>query len=235
MPNVYWSKNAFASSGNQTSSGDAREAEESASQTLDQTSSNAIAIESYRNSLRGGATYRYQRCYWAFDMSSYSTGTITNLKFNYKPTTSTQGSLGNSYLIKTDAFGSNTNFNAYAAASWYESLNYGVAYSSGFTYVDSSSAQQITLNSTATSQISNNSMIQICMVTNADYTGLGLIADANNAGYMNVGSNTGGNTYLSFDYADAGYPNAVISVAAANISKINSIATANIDKVNSVS
>ena len=35
MPNVYWSKNAFASSGNQTSSGDAREAEESASQTLD--------------------------------------------------------------------------------------------------------------------------------------------------------------------------------------------------------
>ena len=127
------------------------------------------------------------------------------------------------------------NFNDYGSDSWFESLNYGVAYSSGFTYVDSSSAQQVTLNSNATSQISSNSMIQMCMVTNADYTGLGLISDANNIGYMNVGSNTGGNTYLSFDYADAGYPNAVISVAAANISKINSIATGDIDKVNSVS
>ncbi len=233
MPNVYWSKNAFAASGNESSAEDAREADESNTQTLNSDSASILAINTFRSSTRGGAVYRFARCYWAFDMSSYQGVTLSNLKFNYKPTTTTSTNSTDNYLIKTDAFGSNTNFQDYGSDQWFESLNYGVAYSSGFTFPDSTTAQQVSLNSNATSQISTNGFIQICMVMAADYTGLGPVSDVNITGYMNVGGNTSGNTFLSFD--DTGYGNNVNGITASNIVKINDEASSGIVKVNDIS
>jgi len=228
---VYWSKNAFASSGNQTVWGDAREADESASESLNTDSSNISAIELYRNSARGGATYRLKRAYFAFNMSAYTGITLAGLKFNYKPTTSGVAMSGN-YLIKTDAFGNSSNFSDYAPEDWYESLNFGTTYSSTFTFPDSTTAQEVTLNSNATSQISSTGYIQICMVGAADYSDIAPFLDINNNGFMNVGNNTTGNVYLSFD--EPGYGNNVNGVTSSNIVKVNDIAAGSITKLNDI-
>ena len=233
---VYWSKNAFASSGNQSSIGAAREAEESSTETLNSDSASITAIDAFRSSSRGGTTVRFQRCYFAFDCSDFtsSSGTISNLKFNFKGTASTTGNISNNRLVKTTAFGSNTNFSNYSPADWFESLDLNTSYSSNFTYADGTASQAVTLNSTAISQIANNGFIQIAMLINVDFTGLGPVADQNVNGQMNVGGNTSGNVFLTFDFAEAGYSNTVNTVTSTNISKVNTIATGNIDKINAV-
>ena len=80
---VYWSKNAIASSGNQSSYGDAREADESGSETLNTDGSSVKMMGAFRSSIRGGATFRLERSYWAFNMSSYQGTTLAGLKFNF--------------------------------------------------------------------------------------------------------------------------------------------------------
>tara|TARA_R100001460_G_scaffold108178_1_gene158544 strand:+ start:1626 stop:2333 length:708 start_codon:yes stop_codon:yes gene_type:complete len=230
---VYWSKNAIASSGNQSSYGDAREADESGSETLNTDGSSVKMMGAFRSSIRGGATFRLERSYWAFNMSSYQGTTLAGLKFNFKPTTSTSPSdLTSNRLIKTDAFGNSSNFSNYSPEDWFESLNYGTTYSSAFTFPDSSTAQEVTLNSNATSQISANGFLQICMVTALDYNGLGMITDVNQNAIGNIGNNTTGNVYLSFD--EPGYGNNVNGVTASNIVKVNDVAAGSITKLNDV-
>ena len=234
---VYWSKNAFASSGNQSSIGAAREAEESSTETLNTDTSSIVAIDAFRSSTRGGVTVRFQRCYFAFDCSDFtsSSGTISNLKFNFKGTASTTGNISNNRLVKTTAFGSNTNFSNYSPADWFESLDLNTSYSSNFTYADGTASQAVTLNSTAISQIANNGFIQIAMLINVDFTGLGPIVDQSVNGQMNVGGNTSGNVFLTFDFAEAGYGNDVNAVPSTSISKVNEISTGNISKINAAS
>ena len=233
---VYWSKNAFASSGNQSSIGAAREAEESSTETLNSDSASITAIDAFRSSTRGGVTVRFQRCYFAFDCSDFtsSSGTISNLKFNFKGTASTTGNISNNRLVKTTAFGSSNNFSNYSSTDWFESLTLSTTYSNNFTYADGTASQAVTLNSTAISQIANNGFIQIAMLINVDFTGLGPIVDQSVNGQMNVGGNTSGNVFLTFSFAEAGYSNTVNTVTSTNISKVNTIATGNIDKINAV-
>ena len=234
---VYWSKNAFASSGNQSSIGAAREAEESSTETLNSDSASITAIDAFRSSTRGGVTVRFQRCYFAFDCSDFtsSSGTISNLKFNFKGTASTTGNISNNRLVKTTAFGSSNNFSNYSSTDWFESLTLSTTYSSNFTYADGTSAQTVNLNSTAISQIANNGFIQIAMLINVDFTGLGPISDQSVNGQMNVGGNTSGNVFLTFDFAEAGYGNDVNAVPSTSISKVNEVSTGNISKINAAS
>tara|TARA_R100000482_G_scaffold114862_1_gene57729 strand:+ start:177 stop:878 length:702 start_codon:yes stop_codon:yes gene_type:complete len=233
MGKVYWSKNAFASSGNTSTWGDAREADESASSTLNTTSTGIKGINYFLASGRGSNTYRVERCYFAFDMSAYTGISLTNLEFNFTPTTATSGTFSSNRLIKTDAFGSSTTFTDYSDEDWYESLNFSTVYSSGFTFPDSTTAQTVALNSTAVSAISSTGYLQVCMVTSGDYSNIAPITDINNAGFLNVGSNTAGNVFLTFD--DPGYGNNVNGVTASNIVKINDVATADITKLNDIS
>jgi hypothetical protein len=68
-----------------------------------------------------------------------------------------------------------------------------------------------------------------------DYNGIAVGVDQSNITNWNVGNNSTGNIYLSFDYAGPGYPNTVNAITNDNIEKINAISSANIDEVNSVS
>ena len=233
---VYWSKNAFASSGNQSSIGAAREAEESSTETLNSDSASITAIDAFRSSSRGGTTVRFQRCYFAFDCSDFtsSSGTISNLKFNFKGTASTTGNISNNRLVKTTAFGSNTNFSNYSPADWFESLDLNTSYSSNFTYADGTASQAVTLNSTAISQIANNGFIQIAMLINVDFTGLGPIVDQSVNGQMNVGGNTSGNVFLTFSFAEAAYSKKVNGITASSGQDLNGISYTNFSKVNGV-
>ena len=236
MPNIYWSKNAIASIGpsGQSSYSGAREAAEDSSNTTNTTSTNAIVSGFIRTSSRGGAAFGFRRSYWGFDFTGYTEGTISNLKFNFKPSTGSTGTLSNR-LAQFNGFGTEVGSN-YSTGDWWDSIeNPLVPYSNAFNSPDSTTVQAITLNSTAITDAGTDGFLKLVLMNSGDYNNLNVAVDNNNLTNWNIGSNTTGNIYLSFDYAGPGYPNTVNAITNDNIEKINAIGSANIDEVNSVS
>jgi len=234
MPDINWSKNAsgvlVGPSGFESFS-TARQAEESISQSINTTSSNIVASGVIRSGGRGGTLYGIRRSYFAFNFTGYTTGTITNLAFHFKPTTTSSGTLSNR-LAQFEGFGNSTNFNNYSSTSWWADIsNPLVPYSAAFNINDSNTASSVSLTSTAITDAQNDSYLQVVLMNIGDYNNLAPVVDGTNLSYLNLSSN---NTFVRFTYVDAGYPNTVNSITSGNISKINSILTANIQKVNSV-
>jgi len=113
-------------------------------------------------------------------------------------------------------------------------------------YISSPAFQDITLNSTARSDIQNTDEVDIIMVekeefyddsfnphgTNPALIGVTRIFQS----YSKIASTTANRPFLEYATGDApsGYGHKVAGVAAASISKVKSVATANIGKVNSV-
>lgn len=236
MPDINWSKNAVVGVTPSTAGfGEQRQAEESNTGSTNTTSSGILSVRYLRSSARGGAQYSFYRSFMAFDFTGYTTGTMTNLAFNWKGTTLSNGA-HNVFLVKTDAFGSSTNFSNYSSTDWWSSITMGTRYDNGglagFSWPDSTAAQSQALTSGAITAAQSDGYLQMVLVSTVDYFGLDSGSDQTKNSYGNWSSN---NMFLRFTYVDAGYSNTVNSITSANINKIDSIATANISKVNSVS
>lgn len=235
MPDINWSKNAVVGVLNSTSGfSQQRQAEESNTGATNTTSSNILSARYLRSTGRGSPTYSFYRSFMAFDFTGYTTGTMTNLAWHWKGTTTSNGA-HNCFLVKTSAFGGNTNFNNYASTSWWSSITMTTRYDNGglggFSWPDSTSAQSTALLSSAITAAQSDGYLQMVLVGSVDYFGIDSGSDQTKNSWGNWSSN---NMFLRFTYVAAGYPNTVNSIIPANISKINSIATANISKVNSV-
>ena len=236
MPNIYWSKNALAGIGpsGQSDFDDAREAAESTSSTLNTELTSATVAEFQKSSGRGSASFGFKRSYWGFNFDGYTTGDITNLKFNFKPSVNSSSAISCRFVEFT-GFGNSLNDN-YSDDEWWDGIENLTPYSNSFTSPDSSTVQAITLLSQATTDAQADGFLKVALMNNnQDYNGVAPAADANNFTRWNVGSNTTGNIYLSFDYAAPGFGKNVNNVTAANIVKINNVATANITNLNGVS
>lgn len=236
MPDINWSKNAVVGVLPSTAGfSSQRQATESNTGSTNTTSSNALSARYLRSTGRGSPQYAFYRSFMAFDFTGYTTGTMTNLAWHWKGTTSSNGA-HNCFLVKTSAFGSNTNFNNYASTSWWSSINMSTRYDGGglggFSWPDSTAAQSQALLSSAITAGQSDGYLQMVLVGSVDYFGLDSGSDQTKNSYGNWSSN---NMFLRFTYVDAGYPNTVNSITSGNISKINSILTADIQKVNSVS
>ena len=235
MPDINWSKNAVVGVLPSTAGfSSQRQATESNTGSTNTTSSNALSARYLRSTGRGSPQYAFYRSFMAFDFTGYTTGTMTNLAWHWKGTTSSNGA-HNCFLVKTSAFGSNTNFNNYASTSWWSSIATTTRYDNGglggFSWPDSTSAQSQALNSGAITAGQSDGYLQMVLMSSVDYFGLDSGSDQTKNSYGNWSSN---NMFLRFTYVDAGYPNTVNSITSGNISKINSILTADIQKVNSV-
>jgi len=231
---VYWSKNAVATVGasGETNFDDAREAAEATANTNNTTSSNIATTKFQIFTGRGASQFGFGRAYFAFDMGNYTSGTITNLKFHWKPTTST--SYGSShYLTKFTGFGNSTNFSNFDPSSWWDdiSLAAGNRYAGPFTIADSNTAASTTLTTQATTDAQNDGYLQMVLMTSADYAGLNSGIATDLTMYFNWGSNTSGNIYLQFDYQDSGYTNP-INGTTVTYNAVNDVSTANIVKIN---
>ena len=233
---VYWSKNAVAVVGpsGETNFDNAREAAESTSNTNNTTSSNIASTKFGIFTGRGSTTFGFGRAYLAFDMGNYTSGTITNLKFHFKPTTTT-GFGSTHYLTKFTGFGNSTNFSNFDASSWWDDIVITAtsAYSTGFTIADSSTASSVTLTSQATTDAQNDGYLQMVLMTSPDYLDLnsGIATDGNT--YLNWGSNTSGNVYLQFDFASAGYTNP-INGTTVQYNTVNGVPATSIEKINDI-
>ena len=232
MPNIYWSKNAIASIGpsGETNFTNARESAEDGSNTTNTTLSNASVSGFQRSSARGGATFGFKRSYWGFDFTGYTAGTITNIKFNYKPSTGSTGTLSNR-LAQFNGFGTEVGSN-YTTGDWWDSIEDPLTpYSNAFNSPDSTTVQAVTLNATAITDAGTDGYLKLVLMNSTDYNNLNLAVDVNNNTNWNVGNNSTGNIYLSFDYEAPGYGNKVNSILPANVSQINGISNSNISQV----
>tara|TARA_R110002050_G_scaffold25851_2_gene68783 strand:- start:289 stop:996 length:708 start_codon:yes stop_codon:yes gene_type:complete len=232
MPNIYWSKNAIAQIGpsGQSNFTNAREAAEDSANTTNTTSTNAIVSGFIRTSSRGGAAFGFRRSYWGFDFTGYTAGTITNLDFNYTPSTGSTGTLSNR-LAQFNGFGTEVGSN-YSTGDWWDSIeNPLVPYSNAFNSPDSSTVQAVTLNSTAITDAGTDGFLKLVLMNTGDYNGIAVGVDQSNITNWNVGNNSTGNIYLSFDYEAPGYGNKVNSILPANVSQINGISNSNISQV----
>jgi hypothetical protein len=232
---LYWSKNAIASIGpsGETNFTNAREAAEDGSNTTNTTISNALVSGTIRSSARGGATFGFKRSYWGFDFTGYTAGTITNLVFHYTPSTSSTGTLSNR-LAQFNGFGEAVGSD-YTTGDWWDSIaDPLVPYSNAFNSADSSTAADVSLNSTAITDAKADGFLKLVLMNIADYNNLNIAVDNNNLTNWNVGNNSTGNIFLRFDYAAPGYDNEVNAIIPASISKVLGIVTADISKVNGI-
>ena len=233
MPDINWSKNASAITGpsGYTSFGTVRQAEESDSQSINTTSSNIVASGLIRSGGRGSTLYGIRRSYFAFDFTGYTTGTITNLAFHFTPTLTSSGTLSNR-LAQFEGFGTSTNFNNYAATSWWADIsNPLVPYSNAFNIIDGTTASSVSLNSTAISDAQSDSYLQIVLMNIGDYNNLSPVTDGTNLSYLNHSNN---NTFLRFTYVDPSWSQSVNGVNPASLTHVNAIETDNIEAVNAI-
>ena len=215
----------------------ARESD-SASHSDSSTSSNSTVVEFFRDSGKGSTNYRFKRYFLCFDFSSYTSGTISNLVFNYRATTSTSGNLieYRVAILKFDGMGSGPTFTAYQDDEFFDDIDYSTAYTAVTgtipQWTDANSDATVSLNSTAITDAQNNGQLKMAIVQyENDYNGSDSASDRNYNYRINFNTGASGFVpFLSFNFV-AGYGNDVIGVSSANISEINDIATADISQV----
>ena len=242
MPNINATKYVNALGTMTQNFSTARESD-SNSHTDNSTSSNIGIVQFFRDSGKGATNYRFFRHFCVFDFSSYTSGTITNLVFNYRATTSTgnTGALERRVaIVKFDGMGSGPSFSNYQDSEFFDDIDYSTAYtdvsSTIPSWTDANSDATIAMNSTAISDAQSNGELKIALVQHTnDYSNVDASSDQSynyKANFQTSGD--GFVPFVSFDHV-AGYGNDVIGVSSGNIANVKGVATANIANVIGVS
>ena len=174
---------------------------------------------------RGSLTHSFRRSYFTFDVSAI-TGTVSNLSLNFRTTAA-----GDSIrVLKSSAFnGSNSNL---VSTEFYSGIDFTTTYSNSTTAIIANPFS-ITLNSTAESDVQNNSWF-ICAVVNNphDYTGTASTVAYNKGITVNWSTTP----YLEYTEAASGPANVAsfLGVTKANISTINTISLGDISEISGV-
>ena len=231
--NLNWSKNAIAAIGpsGQSNFTNAREAEESTSSDVNVIGTNEKASSNIRSSSRGGASFGFARSYYGFDFTGYTTGTITNLAFHFKPTTSSTATLSNR-LAQFTGFGEEVGSN-YNDGDWWDSIaDPLVPYSNAFNSADNNTAADVSLNSTAITDAKADGFLKLVLMNATDYNNLNISVDVSSFTNWNQSSNK---TFLRFNYAAPGYNQVINGVPSDPDSKINDVSYTNVSQVMGVS
>ena len=188
--------------------------------------SNAISV--YRFAGRGATQFRIHRSFFFFDTSGI-TGTVSSatLKILFGGTR-----LGdaNAIAVKSTAFGGDGS--SALAADDFNNLDFSTAYSGEIDTTNVSSYTNITLNSTALTDMQNNDELIIAII-NYDYDYSNVEPSAgNNQVSITFANQSGTSTDPRITYTEAtGYSHDIMGLASANIGKVNTVATANVGKV----
>ena len=178
--------------------------------------SDSNAIQHFFSSGRGGGTHKIRRVFIHFDTSGISVA----------PQDATINILGNAntdadvIVVKSTAM-SGDGSTALAASEFFSSIDYSTAYSSEVSSW-STSANNITLNSTALTDIGNNDNFTVAIIEHdSDFQNT-----ANTSGTVAAGVAFGSTITLTYTAVASGYTHKVSGVASANVKKVNTVATA---------
>ena len=198
----------------------------------DGTFSNTAAISYQFSAGRGGGTHRFQRSFIHFDVSSV-TGTVSSAVLRLLGNTNTSSDL---IVLKSTAFGGDGG-TALSSTDYFTNTDYSTAYSAEVTSW-STTSNNITLNSTAESDIQNNNDFIVAIVNhNNDFSNSAAGSSTTQDSGLDLSSLS--NARLIFtETVTASGPDNLASfngVAKANIASVNKVAIASIASINTVS
>jgi hypothetical protein len=231
MPTIYANtSDNDANSGIQSSFSAARDFNGTAFLGNASDTSEAFGAGVFKFSGRGSDTFRVNRSYFYFDVSSI-TGELSscNLRLFLFGSTGTNSIR----VIKSTAFGGDGS--AALANTDFDNVDFSADYSGDHT-VTNSSYNTIALNSDALTAIKTNDFF-IVAVVNSTYDFADSSSGLAGSNYISVtfADNSGTAKDPALDYELAtGYTHDISGLAAASISKVNTVATANIGKINSL-
>jgi len=198
-----------------------------------QTTSSSIRSTAYFQDSGKGVYYQFYRLFCAFNTSSYSGQTISNVTFNWRSTTGGTNTFP-IIALKHTAQGSGTSFSDFSTSDFYSAIDYSTLYSANSnsnTWPDANSSNSISLNSAAQTAISSGSFR--CVIVDKVYdfgNSNNPFTDVDNFG--NAAYNT--STYLpsiTFTATSAGYSYGVNGVDSGDITAVNAIESADITTV----
>ena len=177
---------------------------------------------------RGATQFRIHRSFFFFDTSGI-TGTVSEatLKINFQ---NQRQNDANAIAVKSDAFGGDGS--SALAADDFNNLDFSTAYSGEIDTSNLSTYTNITLNSTALTDMQNNDELIIAII-NYDYDYSNVEPSAgNNKVSITFADQSGTSLDPRITYTEAtGYSHDIMGLAAANIGKVNTLATANVGKI----
>ena len=225
MPTLNASKHGVGTS--QASATFATVRQNASSVTTNQTGTNNIQY--LASAGRGSLTHQIKRTFLYFDTSGL-TGTISNTSINIAGSTNESADV---IVLKSTAFGGDGSSNL-ASSEYFSSIDFSTAYSSEYNSWTATGTNNISLNSTANTDIQNNDAF-ICAIV--EHTN-----DFNNTAASSATSNQAGVNFsttitLTYTEAAASGPANLTSlngVAKASITSANTITLANITSVNTI-
>ena len=194
------------------------------------------AIRCAKVSFRGSFNFFIVRSFFEFDTSGISTTpSAATLKLYGQSTTSAdffvvKSTVADGATISFDEFDSIDGWSAGA-----DNSSNVTKYSNEVTSFSDGQYNNITLNSTALSDMANNDTLKICLIE-ADFdlpnnTPSDTTARVTGMSFADDGEGNIRDPKIDYTVASAGYGHDVVGVAAANIGKIKGVATANVGKV----
>ena len=172
-----------------------------------------------------GTTYYFRRSAFGFNVTSYSSDTITNAFLQIRTTTSGTNLANTVYMVPFSGFGA-TLGSTLAVGDW-SNYTLGTSWGSA-SIVNTASTQTITLNSTGIAAFTTG-YVKIGAISNVDYQNSDPASTVTDDTWINWSHSD--NAQLIFDQASSGYGNIVNAVAAASIGSINTVPAADITNV----
>ena len=239
MPTITASTNGgYIIANNHSSHANARNAA-SGNVIVTQASRVSTSLSYVRAAGRGGSTvYAIYRSFLQFDTSGI-TGTVASATLKIYGYVNGNADV---IVVKSNAFGSGyegatlakADFNSIPGFTLDQDMSGNVTdYSSEIATWSTSGYNDITLNSTALTDIKNDNAFKIAIVEHdQDYKNVDPGINATIMGGMYFTAYTGTSTDPIIEYTLAsGYGNDVIGVASSDIAKVNGVATADISKI----
>lgn len=195
-----------------------------------------------RQAGRGGSTvYAIYRSFLQFDTSGI-TGTVASATLKIYGYVNGNADV---IVVKSTAFGSGyeglslrvEDYDALPGHTDDQAMNASFSYSSEIDTWSTSGYNDITLNSTALTDMQNDDAFKIAIINHDhDYKNVDPGINATNAGGMYFTAYTGTSTdpIIEYTLSSTGYTHDVSGLAAASIAEVNTVATANIAKINEI-
>mgnify|MGYP003656634879 CR=1 FL=1 len=200
---------------------------EAASAFANPTSANAESIEFSKIPGGRGTSYFFRRSAFGFNVTSYSSDTITNAYLQIRTTTTGTNLANTLYMVPFSGFGG-TLGDSLEVGDW---ANYTLGTSWGNESIsNTATTQTLTLNSTGIAAFTTG-YVKIGLISNVDYQNSNPAAEEQfDDTFLNWSHSD--NARLIFDQEGEGYDYEVNGIIPANQSKINGIAVASINTIN---
>ena len=195
------------------------------------TFTNVTAVQFQKYPGRGGSTYFFNRAAFGFNVTAYSSDTITSVSLRLTTTTTTTN---NSliYAVPFTGFGS-TLGSALVTGDWSNYTLGGDVYGSK-TVSNSAGIQSIDLSGTALTNMFAAGYVKIGVVSEIDYEGNDVVAEEV-FDFLNLNFANASNMQLRFNQAAAGYTQNVIGIAGSSMNKVIDVPKSSISDVIGIS